>query len=907
MFAGSWTQRVLTVLFVLVLAACSPKPPGAPSNFSASPDDTPQVVLTWDAVPGASSYQLERRGPGGDFSPLATISTTEYTDSSVEYSTTYSYRLVARNGGGNSPAVSVDVTIPPRPLEPPDTPTDLQATPQTGSGGTVEFRLTWTAPARVTRYTLERRTRDGPYTVLTGNLAANVTSYTDPDLGSGTPYTYRLTARNAAGNSVPAVLEATTQAYSEPGFSQSSTAYSFADDYTSSQSLLGNEDEGLDAEYFDNPDLTGLFFRRIESGINHKFNGQPPLPGMGADTFSIRWVGLLTAPVTATYTFVVLADDGVRLWVNNQLLINRWADQGLTRRTAQIALLQGQSYRIKLEYYNRDPRGAVKLRWSYPGQAEQIVPRSAFRRDVKARIGQFGPKLPWPTVATHAVLLPDGRVMTFHGLDPVGKGQSDNYRDFERHSSTQVFVWTPGTPTHAQSQARFDNNRTDLFCVGYVLAANGKVYMAGGNLGYDYSATGGEEGFAAGHPHTNIFNPTTNTWAAGPNMAQGRWYPSMITLPNEEMLIIGGNADNHNGDGIDNDKNYIADVWNPFSNTLRRLTTASSFGKGIEHFYPWVHVAPNGQVFLSGSYLNWYYLNTSGTGAWGPINVQTYNRYYGSSVMYEPGKILVLGGGWIGFSGPQGGATAQVIELNPTNQNITVRELPEEKRMKHARTHLNATLMPDGRVFVNGGNADGIQFNNATAVYESEIWSPRTEAFKPAAEAQCPRTYHSTALLLLDGTIITMGGGATGEDDDPTRKECDKEMGNSQKVNQLNAEIYYPPYLYNADGSEATRPIIQSAPERVSYGQTFTITTDVPSSVVDRVTVVAFGAVTHAFNMGQRFLELSFSRTGPNTLTVVAPASPNLAPPGYYQLYVLDGRGVPSPARALRIRATGLP
>ncbi|WP_223299771.1 galactose oxidase early set domain-containing protein [Meiothermus taiwanensis] len=136
-----------------------------------------------------------------------------------------------------------------------------------------------------------------------------------------------------------------------------------------------------------------------------------------------------------------------------------------------------------------------------------------------------------------------------------------------------------------------------------------------------------------------------------------------------------------------------------------------------------------------------------------------------------------------------------------------------------------------------------------------------------------------------------MGGGATGGDDPPNSPECDKTKGILQKVNQLNAEIYYPPYLHNADGSPASRPVVQSAPERISYGQSFTLNTDVPATVVERVTLVAFGAVTHAFNMGQRFIELSFTRTGPNTLQVTAPQSPNLATPGYYQLYVLDGRG----------------
>ncbi|WP_297854393.1 PA14 domain-containing protein [Meiothermus sp.] len=775
-------------MFLLVLlAACTPKPPAAPTNFQATPDDTPQVRLTWEAVPGATEYVLERKQGSADFTPIYVVTAPSYTDRTVEYSTLYTYRLTARNNAGASLPVTVEVTTPPRPLEPPETPPNFRATPD----DTPQVRLTWEAPPRVSRYTLERRTRDGSFVVLADNLPASTTQYTDSDVGSGTPYTYRLTARNSIGPSTPATQTTETPPYTESGLEITPTAYRFADDEPpSGQSLVGSEDYGLDAEYFDNPDLSGLYFRRIEARINHSFPSQPPLPGMGADGFSLRLSGLITPPATATYTFVVLSDDGVRLWVNNQLLIDRWIDQGLTRRTAQIALNGGEAYPIRLEYYNQDPRGALKLRWSRPGQPEQIVPQSAFRRHEWARIGRFGPKLPWPTVATHAALLPDGRVMSFHGLDPVGKGQGDSYRNYAAHGSSQVFVWTPGTPTDAQSQARYDNTRTDLFCSGYVLAANGKLYLAGGNLGYDYTASGDEYGFAAGHTHTNIFDPASNTWSAGPNMTQGRWYPSVITLPNEEMLIIGGNADSYNGNGIMDDKNYIADVWNPFTNTLRRLTAASSSGKGIEHFYPWVHVAPNGQVFLSGSYLNWYYLNTSGAGSWGPINIQTYNRYYGSSVMYQPGKILVLGGGWVGFSGPQGGETAQVIELNPTNQTISVRDVAP---MKHKRTHVNATLMPDGRIFVNGGNTDGVQFNNQNAVYESEIWSPKTETFKPAAEAQCPRTYHSTALLLKDGTILTMGGGATGGDDDPRAPECDKTKGNAQKVNQLNAEIYYPP------------------------------------------------------------------------------------------------------------------
>ncbi|WP_027882868.1 PA14 domain-containing protein [Meiothermus rufus] len=901
---------VFLIVMLLVLPACTPKPPSTPGNFSAEPDDTPQVRLRWEAVPGAVEYVLERQpGTGlvsGSVAPLATLSSTTYTDTEVEYSTTYTYRLTARGPAGSSPPAVVSVTVPPQPLQPPATPANFRATSSLSASGDPQVELRWEIPEGVTRYRLERRTREGGFATLVESLPAKATVYTDTTVGSCTSYTYRLTALNGAGPSTPASLQLETLPLNEPGFSCTPTAYTFAD--PPSPPSLDLEDYGLDVEIFDNADLSGLFFRAIEPNINHNFPSTPPVSGMGVDTYSIRWTGLITSPTTATYTFTLLADDGVRLWINNQLLIDNWADQGLARRRATISLTGGQAYPFKLEYYNQDPRGAIRLHWARPGQNEEVVPQTAFKRHVWASKGRFGPKLPWPTVATHAVMLPDGRVMTFHGLDPVGKGQGDNYRDYSKHASTQVFVWIPGTPTDAQSQARYDNTRTDLFCSGYVLAANGKLYLAGGNLGYDYSASGEERGFAAGHTHTNIFDPSSNTWSPGPNMTQGRWYPSVITLPNEEMLIIGGNADQHNGNSVNDDWNLIPDVWNPFANTLRRLTGASSEGKAIEHFYPWVHVAPNGQVFLSGSYKYWYYLNTAGSGSWGSINLnpQIYNRYYGSSVMYEPGKILVLGGGSVIFSGEQGGETAQVIELNPNNQTIQVRSVSP---MAHKRTHLNATLMPDGRIFVNGGNEDGINYSNETAVYESEIWSPKTEKFKPAAEAQCPRTYHSTALLLTDGTILTMGGGATGGDDPPGAPECDKSKRNAQKVNQLNAEIYYPPYLFNADGTPATRPQIQALNvpqvggyQTMAYGQTYTLQTDVPSSVVKRVTMVALGAVTHAFNMGQRFIELNFTPTGQNELSFTSPQSPNLATPGFYQLYVLDGRGVPSEAKIVRLR-----
>ncbi len=149
------------------------------------------------------------------------------------------------------------------------------------------------------------------------------------------------------------------------------------------------------------------------------------------------------------------------------------------------------------------------------------------------------------------------------------------------------------------------------------------------------------------------------------------------------------------------------------------------------------------------------------------------------------------------------------------------------------------------------------------------------------ANSSYARLYHSNALLLPDATILVGGGGAPGP------------------VANTNAQIYYPPYLYNSAGGLATRPRITSAPARLSWGQTFDLGTNLPTAIA-RVTLIKTGSVTHSFNMEQRFLELSFTRSG-NLLKVMAPANANIATPGRYLLFVLDAQGVPSVAKIVAL------
>jgi hypothetical protein len=463
------------------------------------------------------------------------------------------------------------------------------------------------------------------------------------------------------------------------------------------------------------------------------------------------------------------------------------------------------------------------------------------------QVGKWGPVVDWPVVAIHVALLPNRKVLAW---DSVGDAATETY---SVHNFTRATVYNPITGMHSPVNVDTGYN---IFCAGFAHLRGGLLFIAGGNKNAQLD----------GIVQTHLFNPATNGWSLGPNMAAGRWYPSVTPLSNGEMLITEGGPDTPEVRKTDG--------------SLRALSTASL----NLPLYPWLDVAPDGRAFYSGPDQTLRKLDTSGGGSWQTFGQRdSINRSYGSHAVYDVGKTLVAGGG-------SSSKDARVIDTNAATPQVSA-----TAPMAFGRRQHNLTLLADGSVLATGGNSTGAALVDMNGgVYNAERWDPTTGQWTTLAAQAVTRQYHSTALLLADGRVLSSGGGVCGT--------CDK-VGYLAK----NAEIFTPPYLFKKDGSGelAPRPKITDAPSTVSHGMSLQITTPNAASI-RKVGLIRLGSQTHSVEMEQRYLPLSFT-AGNGTLTASVPANLHTAVPGVYMLFIVDSAGVPSVARMVRINSAAPP
>ena len=574
-------------------------------------------------------------------------------------------------------------------------------------------------------------------------------------------------------------------------------------------------------------------------------------------------------------------------------------------------------------------------------------PPSAWRTQ-----GAWGTTMTWPLLPIHAVVLPDGRLLTYgteYGMNygrttgivpgepgggdvPVGVSTNPNYVS----NTFRYDVWTPSSGTDLSSSHLILPNGTDVnaFCSAQlVLPQSGTVALLGGdtlggqndgktNAGWDYSWWAN---LTLGNRASLSFSPGANTISRTGDMALERWYATPTMLLNGEVLVQGGMKQYWKSTSTVAlspgalDAEAAGGVLYPevrqTDGSFRTLANVST--NHLDWYYPRNWVLPDGKVFGFDARGRMYRIDAQGNGAieslgtldraaWGIARTQ-------SSVMVKPGLILGLGGGYSETSTLDSYKNGdQAFTLDVTGSTPVATLLPS--RLSAQRIWVNATVLPTGLVVVTGGNtrydaslsttqqvvanpdqattiqmeADKAKLDTrdpaqvpAHMVRQVDLWDPLTKTFTPGAAELQPRLYHATATLLPDGTVLSAGGGTPGP-----------RYGND-------AQIYFPPYLFNADGSAAARPILKGAPSSVQPGTSFDLQVADAKSLA-RVTLVKTTSVTHSNNFDQRLVEPTFTATSDTSLHVTLPAA-GQTPPGYYLVFVIDKAGVPGIAKTLRI------
>lgn len=481
-----------------------------------------------------------------------------------------------------------------------------------------------------------------------------------------------------------------------------------------------------------------------------------------------------------------------------------------------------------------------------------------------AAVGRWDGPYDMPTQAVHAAVLPTGKVLVYG-------------------SNAGAVLWDPATrATKAVPIPATD----DMVCSGMAMLADGRLMLNGG-----HAASNGAE-LWNGHAATWVFDPFAETWSRVADMKDGRYYATAITLGDGRVLASNGNDEG-------GEDPYTTEVWDGTS--WQRLP---GMPPRME-FYPRMHVLPHGRVVSAGQDPNAMLLDPA-TGAWtvGPRS-EAGRRWGGASVLL-PGldKVLVFGGGNTGLSSEGHGdvpvlrdpldliagnhveavtdgpapatASAEILDLSgatPAYRTVGAMHLP---RRDHA-----GVLLADGGVLALGAGVGYEPYPGWNDLaFHPELFDLRTETWSLMAPAARTRGYHNAGLLLPDGRVLFAGG--------------DFELARDGSVPLTStAEVFSPPYLFRG-----ARPGIVSAPSAAAYGERFTVRKSGPK--VARAALVRLASTTHSLNTDQRYVGLSVEESG-DLLHLTAPAAGNVAPPGYYMLFLLSEAGVPSVSSIVRI------
>jgi len=479
-------------------------------------------------------------------------------------------------------------------------------------------------------------------------------------------------------------------------------------------------------------------------------------------------------------------------------------------------------------------------------------------------------------IAIHAALLSSGQILYFSGdeHDP-GLNAAHNIDHTRIFDCSSFAVGTMSSPT------------SDVFCCGHCLLDDGSLLVAGGTEVFDpFFGLNDAWLFRSGSAWTKV---TDMTPQPGSTVGGGRWYPTLVTLPDGSGLAMSGTPNKQDSRSNNNSPEIFHRLPAPAG-------TWTNLGNGdTVALYPRLIVVPeqpgltgysvfitNGEgdetkLFNPSSNL-WFSL---GTGPSAPL----YSGFGGSAVLLP----LSSADGYRARVLVTGDVEAKIFDLGNTGAGWQVtasRPAFPGLGSPPQRHNSTAVLLPTGDVFVSGGTADG---TDANAFLLAELYLTATGTWCLLEAATVPRNYHSVALLMPDGRVWTAGSNID------CRRSFQPPFNPGTTNNmELRMEIYEPWYY------SQPRPTISNAPASVEWGESFQVQTP-QAGAVSRVVLMRAGSSTHAFDNDQRCVVLDFTRPGGTTLQVTAPPDRNVAPPGYYMLFILDCAGVPSIGRFVRL------
>lgn len=539
--------------------------------------------------------------------------------------------------------------------------------------------------------------------------------------------------------------------------------------------------------------------------------------------------------------------------------------------------------------------------------------------------------------AVSMAVLPDGRVIYWGGLEGLEDSAAPLALDAGRSAKLSRArlldlrhgkpSWTTPVPETGPSD--------DMFCADQRLLASGKLVIAGGTIykndPVDLTPATGKDGPGGtaeliGSKATRIFDPQTGRFTSGRPMHFGRWYPTLLTLPNGELFIASGverllyNAPTMSHESGENAFTNVAQL-EMFTPSQRKWKLLPERSDTTLPLFARMHLMPDGTVFYSGTGQMWAPFGQSRdeamwnflksfdprTKAWTTLGMGVFGARSGAfSVLlplkppYKQARVLVAGG-TIGTS-PGGYVATDVSEVITVEGGEAMSTRGPD--LVNPRWYSSGVLLPDGGVLaLSGANSDevlepGYEFPVRQAeLYDGKKWIPLSSGGRD-------RTYHNTAVLLPDGSVLVGGhspiNSGYGPKGDNTTHDA---VGTANNLKDPSFEIFRPPYLFRGP-----RPSITRVDRGLTWNQSFFVDTP-QASRIQRVVLVRLPSTTHVTDADMREIELPFKSASESRLSVQSPPNANVAPPGFYYVFVLTGNGqglTPSKARIVRVASQPL-